>query len=142
MTSRQVGIFVFTFVLLAACKKEEKVIFSGTYTGEFTVIRPISSMLTPPVEASITFQGKTYTSQGNPNYYPAGGSGTFEIKGNVIEFRDKNVWPAHFDPLLILSGSYTYEIQGDELILSKTNQPGASFLAPTVYRYNLKKVGN
>ena len=78
----------------------------------------------------------SYNSSGNGNnndFFPAGGSGTYEMKGSKITFSDTNIWLANFDWNLILSGEYDYLINGNELTIS-ANKNSVGF-----YKYELKK---
>ena len=115
---------------------------NGTYTGQFYYLEPgkaSSEEVTAP--ASISFSDNHYSSQGQADRIPAGGSGTVEIEGNdLLNLKDQNVWTANFDWGLILNGKYTYEIKGDSLILNRYREPCPSCtMAPGTYQYRLKR---
>ncbi len=110
--------------LFTSCEKESVEtlqIKDGTYTGTFTKVNndPLAFALNVTAPTSVTINGDNYTSTGNPNRIPAGGSGKFTVNSSTINFSDKNIWTADFDWNLILSGEYKTEIKGDSLFLSK-----------------------
>ncbi|MDP3314062.1 hypothetical protein [Lutibacter sp.] len=108
---------------------------NGNYTGIFTVEYPDGTTFTNAV--TVTFSGKNiYKSTGNGNnndFYPSGGNGTYEKGTSKIVFNDINIWLAHFDWNLILSGEYDYSTNGNELIISG-NKNNVGF-----YKYKLTK---
>jgi hypothetical protein len=132
-----IAIFLVLGTFLTACEKDDLKL-QGTYSGTFIYTHPASSVAPPPSgPASITFSEHTYTSTGNPDKIPAGGSGTFEVtKSKSVIFKDQNVWTANFDWGLVLNGEYKYQVKGDSLYLAKYN---AEF---KVYEYRLKRTGN
>ena len=105
----------------SGCEKDIITNFSGRYSGIFIYNNPADSQALPPSgPASITFDKNTYTSTGNPDRIPAGGSGTFEvINSQDVKFEDSNRWTADFDWGLILNGEYRYQAKGDSLLLAK-----------------------
>jgi len=116
---------------------------NGTYTGKFYYIPPADSMKI--ADATVSFSDNTYSSQGNPDYIPAGGSGTVEIlEGDLLNFKDKNVWTANFDWGLILNGKYKYQVKGDSLILNRYFEhcpTGTDCgVVYTSYQYRLKRI--
>ena len=46
------------------------------------------------------------------------GSGSYDINSGEIEFVDENFWTADFDWSLILSGTWEFEKNGRELVLT------------------------
>ena len=132
----------FAIILLLATssceeKSDHKTIIEGTYSGTFTNWNndPAANTVILNGQTTVTFSNNTYTSSGNDNKIPAGGSGTFKIEENFVNFVDRNVWTANFDWNLILNGSYTYSMKGDSLFLLKT-------LGYNHYRYELKRKNN
>lgn len=113
---------------------------SGTYTGKFHYITPeLSEKVT--ADAKVIFTERSYSSQGNTNKIPAGGSGDFELQeGKILDFKDENIWTANFDWGLILNGRYNYDIKGDSLILTRHIEPcpNCSMQAGS-YQYRLKR---
>jgi len=105
---------------------------NGNYSGTFTVKYLNGDTFSNPVAVSFN-EGNNYQSSGNDNYFPAGGSGTFEKNNSTIEFYDINYWTANFDGNLILNGEYNYVDNGNELIISANkNNVG-------LYKYELSK---
>jgi len=132
----------FAIILLLATssceeKSDDKTILEGTYSGTFTNWNndPAANTVILSGQTTVTFTNNTYTSTGNDNKIPAGGSGTFKIEENFVNFVDRNVWTANFDWNLILNGSYTYSMKGDSLFLLKT-------LGYNHYQYELKRKNN
>ena len=129
-------LFIVAGAFLTSCEKDNIADLKGTYSGIFFYTNPVSSVAPPPSgSASVTFNGSTYTSTGNANHIPAGGSGTFEITDSkTVKFQDTNVWTADFNWGLILNGEYQYQIKGDSLYLAKYSSEFK------VYEYRLKRV--
>ncbi|WP_046755489.1 hypothetical protein [Kordia jejudonensis] len=105
---------------------------NGNYTGIFTVVYTNGDTFSNSVTVSFT-GGNNYQSSGNSNSFPAGGNGTYEINNSTMTFNDINIWTADFDWNLILSGVYTYTINGDALSIS-ANKNNVGF-----YSYELMK---
>ncbi|MGB4775197.1 MAG: hypothetical protein WBP45_08495 [Daejeonella sp.] len=132
----------FIVSVVGCSDKKEPDTLNGKYTGVFYYSGPTPATLNfeaiLPHPASITFSNNNYTSVGNNDHYPAGGSGTFKFlseNSKQILFEDKNVWTADFDWNLVLNGEYKYELKKDSLILSKKiNNTSNSYV------YRLKRV--
>lgn len=119
------------FAFSGCSKKDSKVsVLNGTYAGTFYYHTSSANASSGPV--TITFSENNYGSSHNQNRIPAGGSGTYQISGQVIKFNDINFWTADFDYGLVLNGNYTYQIKSDSLIFNKTN-------STTSYQYRLKR---
>lgn len=124
------GILVFT-----SCDSNDDTfvqIPNGNYTGIFTVEYTNGDTFSNPVTVGF-IEENVYSSTDNADYYPAGGNGTFEIKGSTILFNDINIWTANFDWNLILSGEYNFSFNGNELVIS-ANKNNVGF-----YKYELIK---
>ena len=117
---------------------------NGTFSGQFYYIEPgklSTNVVSAPV--SVSFSGDKYSSTGNPDRIPAGGSGTVDILENdLLNFQDKNGWTANFNWLLILDGKYHYELEKDSLIITRYWDlcPTCDSVAPTLYQYRLKRI--
>jgi len=111
-------------------------LYEGKYTGTFTVKyfieMPQSWVGSGNGKAAIEFKDGKFTSTGNPNRVPAGGSGNYSIDGNKIIFQDENIWTADFDGGLILSGEYDYIFKGKKLKISRKSEHAH-------YEYNLER---
>lgn len=115
---------------------------NGTYTGQFYYLepgKPLAEKVSAP--ASVSFSGANFSSQGNSNRVPAGGSGKFDIlKDKQVNFNDENMWTANFDWGLILTGKYNYEHKGDSLILTRYTEPCPNCdMVGSLYQYRLKR---
>jgi len=108
---------------------------NGNYSGTFTVEYLNGDTFSNSV--SVNFSGNNnYQSSGNGNnndFYPAGGNGTYEMNNSEITFSDANIWLAHFDWNLILTGEYQYSENGNELIISANRTEFG------LYKYELTK---
>ncbi len=128
-------VLIFT-VLIYSCAEDDSGVLdlNGNYTGVFTVEYSDGTKHSNTV--TVNFSENNYSSSGNGNandFYPAGGSGSYEIKNSKILFSDINIWLAHFDWNLILNGEYDYTINKNKLIISATkNNIG-------FYEYELEK---
>ncbi len=123
--------------ILSSCDKNDDIGSNlvGNYLGIFTVEYSDGTAYSNSVTVSFSVTN-IYSSSGNGNnndFYPAGGSGTYEMKESKITFSDTNIWLAHFDTNLVLGGEYNYLINGNELTIS-ANKNDIGF-----YTYELKK---
>ena len=105
---------------------------NGNYNGTFTVEYLNGDTFSNPVTVNFN-DGNNYQSSGNNDYFPAGGSGTYEKSNSTIEFYDINYWTANFDWNLILGGEYDYSINGNKLIISANRTDFG------IYKYELTK---
>lgn len=105
---------------------------NGIYTGTFTVEYLNGDTFSNAVTVNFN-EENNYQSSGNEDYFPAGGSGTYEKSNSTIEFYDINYWTANFDGNLILNGEYNYSLYDNELIIS-ANKNDVGF-----YKYELVK---
>lgn len=105
---------------------------NGIYTGTFTVEYLNGDTFSNAVTVNFN-EENNYQSSGNEDYFPAGGSGTYEKSNSTIEFYDINYWTANFDGNLILNGEYNYSLNENELIIS-ANKNDVGF-----YKYELIK---
>jgi hypothetical protein len=117
-------------VLLTSCKKDNKNIEEGTYTGTFKVTY---SSGTKTGAVTVELNNSNYSCTGNPDRIPAGGSGSYSIEKKKITFEDRNYWTADFDGNLILDGEYDYTFDGKKLKIS-ANKNSVGY-----YEYDLEK---
>ena len=118
-----------TFIV--GCKKDNRQIDKGTYTGTFKVTYT-SGTQTGGVTVELKSSSK-YSSTANSNYIPAGGSGDYTINDDKINFKDENGHTANFDGNLILDGQYNYSFDGKHLKMwADKNNVGR-------YEYDLNK---
>ena len=98
-----------TATFLSCKKNTDPLPLNGTYSGQF-IYGTRGNTIAKPVEVNFN----------RSNYVATKGSGTFLVQqNNIINFSDKNMWPANFDWNTILNGEYNYEIKSDSLILTK-----------------------
>lgn len=128
---KKAALFILLVATLTGCDETEIAKLKGSYSGTFTYHSP-EAPKTGPV--TVTFDGTSYSSTRNPDYIPAGGSGTFEFREkNTVKFEDQNMWTANFDWNLILNGEYDYEVKGDSLIITRSRNE------VKLYEYRLKR---
>jgi len=87
----------------------------GTYSGTFTVTYSSGKKTGT---TTLKLENGKYICTGNPDFIPAGGSGTYSINNDKIVFVDENFWTANFDWNLILTGEYNYTFNGKKLKIS------------------------
>lgn len=128
----KIGVILFSLLFLSCDQDDEasKFIETGTYIGSFTVVYGSEKKSGTTM---LKLENGKYTSSGNPDRIPAGGSGSYSIKDNKIIFSDENFWTADFDGNLILSGEYTYTFNGKKLKIS-ANKNDVGY-----YEYDLSK---
>ena len=114
---------LFITVLLTSCSSNNDDVdtgLDGTYSGTFTVVYTNGPTHTNTVTVNF-ITNTTYVCSGDGNIgsiYPAGGSGTFVVNGDKINFTDGNTWIANFDWNLILNGEYDFTQNGNNLTIS------------------------
>lgn len=125
--------FVASLVFISCSKEksENRTVLEGSYSGIFTTYNKTSGEEFTG-DVIVKFKADSFFSSANKNRHPAGGSGTYEILGNKIIFKDQNAWTAEFDWGLILAHEYSYILKSKELTLTKSNKY-------TTYTYKLKK---
>ena len=70
---------------------------------------------------ALTFNNGNWTGESEIVKFPALCNGTYSNSGNVITFENACPWTAEFDWTLILGGEWSYSLNGNSLILIKTN---------------------
>ena len=95
----------------------ENGVYSGTFTVTYFVDMPESWGRGSGITTLELKNGK-FTCAGNPNRFPAGGSGNYSIQDDKIIFEDLSFWTADFDWNLILKGEYDYTFDGKRLKFS------------------------
>lgn len=120
--------------LLNSCKKERMNMPSGTYTGTLDVIQ-INGNTSYNVE--ITFNNDNFSLKGD-----YANSGKFKkISKDKLVFTSKDgISDTNVDANLILNGTYSYSIAGDELFLRKDLEATIAIYPPISYEYELKKL--
>ncbi len=123
----------FIFFAFSCEKQESNFIEETTYKGTFYITAPNIKSQSVPV--SITLNNGTYSCSNGENFYPAGGSGTYNLlNNNQIEFTDTNVWTANFDWGLILNGDYNIVKTDENITLTKSGTNNLKY----VYVLNVK----
>jgi len=114
-------ILIISTFLLISCNDEsvDLIDIEGTYEGTF--IRTSPNAKYTPSQVTLTFSNGQFQGESDVTKYPAICSGTYEVKGNKVEFENACVWTAEFDWSLILSGEFTAELTSDELTLQRKN---------------------
>jgi hypothetical protein len=112
------SLFPFTLLIIfTSCTYNDitkpVVLLSGTYKGNFSRSSPLVKYAS--AEVTISFDDNSFEGTSNMIKYPAICRGTFSLSGNQIEFTNICAWTAEFDWSLILSGKYTFSINGDEI---------------------------
>ncbi|MDP4249648.1 MAG: hypothetical protein Q8918_05995 [Bacteroidota bacterium] len=127
------GLMGLLFISSACRKSAERMdTLSGTYTGRFL---RVSMAYQGPASVKIDFSGNSFDGEALDNNYPDICHGTYQIKGDSINFKNECVLPADFDWSLILSGKYRIYHVGDSLSISRM-YPGTVIYSDT---YTLKK---
>ena len=99
------------------CNKEDENIeasIDGNYIGTFE-----RSGNTSNVE--LTFNNGNWMGESETVKFPALCYGTYSNSGNVMTFENACFWTADFDWTLILGGDWNYILNGNSLIMTKSN---------------------
>jgi hypothetical protein len=127
-----------SFTILSCKEESVQPIVDGEYAGKFYYGSMFAG--TQEAAANVRIEKGRYTSAGNSNHIPAGGSGKVgRVDDNTLLFSDENAWTANFDWNLILDGKYSFEVKGDSLFLDKEFDGNGGF-NPPVLRYRLKRL--
>jgi hypothetical protein len=114
-------ILLITTIFITSCDEETNglTVIEGIYEGTF--IRSSPTAYFPPSQVTLTFSNGQFQGESEKTKYPAICSGTYDVKGNNIDFTNTCVWTAEFDWTLILSGEFSIGLANDELTLQKKN---------------------
>jgi hypothetical protein len=127
---------------LSSCEKAKNTttaIPDGTYFGTFQRIAPGEAGQIANV--GITFHSGVWIGESDLANYPALCRGTYEVEGNKLIIKDDCLWTAQFDWSFILNGEYSFEMNGDSLIFSKSPTSVAIHSFIDTYRMSLPKEG-
>jgi hypothetical protein len=121
-------------ISLFACKKDDTKTFDGNYTGTFRTL--VQGKLVRS-DFNVSLQAKQFNVTKGDNI----GSGTFQSsKTNELTFTDQIARTADFNWNVLLNGTYTAEVKGDSLILTKYPPSGPLALPEyNYYQYRLKR---
>jgi hypothetical protein len=104
-------------LLIIGCNKDDENIetnIDGIYTGIFERGGNNSNV-------ELIFNNGTWIGKSETVKFPALCNGGYSISGNVITFENACAWTAEFDWTLILGDEWNYSLNGNLLILTKTN---------------------
>lgn len=109
-------------LMLSACKKSgltANPTLKGTYKGTYQKLGPTYQM---PQTANVTLDFSSNKWSGNTDISGDPGlcNGTFEIKGNVVTFRNACNWVMINTPGDILDGEFNMTKEGSTIILMQT----------------------
>ncbi|MGM0946127.1 MAG: hypothetical protein ACQEW9_13160 [Bacteroidota bacterium] len=108
-----IGILITTL----ACNNDDNSLpnIEGEYIGIFERGGNTSNV-------ELTFNNGAWTGESETEKFPALCNGTYSISGKVIAFENACAWTAEFDWTLILSDNWNYNLNGNTLVLTKTNE--------------------
>lgn len=108
---------------------DDNVVYMGTFMRGGPLIDPLPSNVT------LRFRDGVFEGTSDSQNYPAICNGTYKVKGDNINFRNKCVFPANFDWSFILAGDFELEQRGDSLMMRRSYEGG------NYDQYMLKKAG-
>ena len=106
-------------ITLLSCQKDDKE--NGTFHLEGTYAGTFHRTGMDSVTVQINFENKKFKGFSERTHYPSICGGSFSLDGASIVFSDSCTWTADFDWTLILDGRYSFNVSGDQLIITKTN---------------------
>lgn len=114
-------IFLVSALALAGCDKEwfGKGI-EGRYTGTFTRTGTGS---TPTANVTIEFSDGRFTGVSDMTTYPAICTGSYNTSGKKLSAANTCLFTGNFDGTLIFDGEYEYELDGDNLHITRRYSP-------------------
>ena len=103
-------------IIAFACNNDDDphININGTYTGTFERSGVLSNV-------ELDFAENAFTGSSEVNKYPAICNGNYSKTSNEITFSNLCIWTAEFDWTLILDGNWTFDLNGDNLTLIKSN---------------------
>lgn len=72
-------------------------------------------------KVELTLDSGTFNGESEVRKFPALCNGTYTISRNLLTFTNECPWTAEFDWTLILSGEWTFDMNNNVLIMTKTN---------------------
>ncbi|WMI65454.1 hypothetical protein RBH94_15485 [Aestuariibaculum sp. YM273] len=116
MKSKNLILIGLMFVILSCNNDDEsqQAEINGEYVGIFERGDNNSNV-------ELTFNNGNWSGESEVVKFPALCNGTYSSSGNVIAFENACPWTAEFDWSLILTGEWNYSLDGNSLILTKTN---------------------
>lgn len=97
---------------------DDSVVYMGTFMRGGPLIDPLPSNVT------LRFRDGVFEGTSDSQNYPAICNGTYKVKGDNINFRNKCVFPANFDWSFILAGDFELEQHGDSLMMRRSYDGG------------------
>ncbi|WP_241748736.1 META domain-containing protein [Aestuariibaculum suncheonense] len=104
-------------MLILSCNSDDEspqAVINGEYIGIFERGENNSNV-------ELIFNNGNWRGESEVVKFPALCNGTYSSSGNVITFENACPWTAEFDWSLILTGEWNYSLDGNSLILTKTN---------------------
>jgi len=129
-------------IALSSCEKAKNTttaIPDGTYFGTFQRTGPDADGQIANV--SLTFHSGVWFGESDLEKYPALCRGTYKVDGNKLIFINECAWTAEFDWSLILSGEYSFVLEGDSLTFSKEIANPTNSSSVDIYKLALPKEG-
>ncbi|RMG59371.1 MAG: hypothetical protein D6722_22370, partial [Bacteroidetes bacterium] len=120
-------------LLWSACQRESlsPVALEGTYEGTFQ-LEDAPQSIAREGAVTLTLNAERFLCSGNPNQVPAGGVGSFRLRGQTLEFEHEGVVRPGVKSDMVLQGSYTYAYDGETLTFWR--EEGA-----VRYQYSLRR---
>jgi hypothetical protein len=111
--------FFFTLlIIIVSCNKSEEVIYSPNTNGNYTGIFERNGISS---NVQLNLVNGSFNGQSVIQKFPALCNGTYLISCNTIAFDNNCAWTADFDWTLILNGEWNYNMNGNILLLTKSN---------------------
>lgn len=111
-------IFLLTLVItIFGCNKDDvnvETSIEGNYIGVFERDGNTSNV-------ELTFNNGTWTGESEAEKFPALCNGTYSTSADSIAIENACVWTADFDWTLILNDDWSYNLNGNTLVLTKSN---------------------
>lgn len=136
-----IGLALLSFVL-SSCEDGEDFPLTkleGTYTGTFQ--RTSGTEVGEIANVTITFENNMWEGQSEKYRYPAICKGTYQIKGQIINFENQCMFTADFDWTLILDGDFEINQTTDTFTMTKV-YPNEAAQIKDVYTLHLVDIEN
>ncbi|UNY98468.1 hypothetical protein MQE36_15480 [Zhouia spongiae] len=110
-------LLVFIPFVFNSCEDEEDDVTTAQMTGEYEGYFDRDG-----VKSGVTLfiSEKSFSGTSAQVKFPAICNGTYRLNGKTIEFVNECPWTAEFDWTLILSGKWSYRIEGNSLHLENS----------------------
>jgi hypothetical protein len=110
--------FLTLLIITVSCNESEEVMNSSNINGNYIGVFERNGISS---NVQLNLVNGSFNGQSVIQKFPALCNGTYLISGYTITFDNNCAWTADFDWTLILNGEWNYNMNGNILLLTKSN---------------------